>query len=344
MAEIVLGLATSHGPQLLTPPEHWHLREQADRKNTSLHFAGKFHTFGELAERRQGEGIADEATLPARQAHFDRCQAAMAELSKVYEHARPDVAIILGNDQFEVFTEVNIPAFSVFWGEFVESIPKTEEQKAMIPAGAAFAESGYYPPERTSYPCMPQLGKHLIEQLIGAEFDVAQSTRLPVGRLGNNGVPHAFAYIYRQVMHDKVVPNVPVMVNTHNPPNRPSARRCIEFGKALAAAIESWPSTMRVAVIASGGLTHYVIDEALDREFLDAFKAGDHARIASIPEDRYEAGTAEIKNWMPLVGAMDAAGLPMTVVDYVPCYRSEAGTGNAMGFAYWKAEPPVAAE
>ena len=29
--------------------------------------------------------------------------------------------------------------------------------------------------------------------------------------------------------------------------------------------------------------------------------------------------------------------VPMTEIDYVPCYRSEAGTGNAMGFVYWKA-------
>ncbi|MFT5440911.1 MAG: 3-O-methylgallate 3,4-dioxygenase, partial [Alphaproteobacteria bacterium] len=26
----------------------------------------------------------------------------------------------------------------------------------------------------------------------------------------------------------------------------------------------------------------------------------------------------------------------MTLVDYVPCYRSLAGTGNAMGFLYWE--------
>ncbi len=337
MAEIVLGLASSHGPQLLTPPEQWRLREAADRGNKALHYEGQFYTFDELAQRRRDDGIAAEATAEARQAHYDRCQVAMAALVRAYEQARPDVAVILGNDQFEVFTEVNVPAFSVFWGDYVESIPKTPEQKAMIPAGAAFAESGYYPDVQTRYPCEPALGRHMIEQLVRADFDVAQSTRLPVGRMGTNSVPHAYSYIYRQVMHDRVIPHVPVMVNTHNPPNRPSAHRCLEFGKTLAAAIQSWPSSARVAVIASGGLSHYVIDPALDLDFLDAAKAGDHARIVAIPEDRYEAGTAEIKNWLPLIGAMDAAGLKMTVADYVPCYRSEAGTGNAMGFASWAA-------
>lgn len=39
----------------------------------------------------------------------------------------------------------------------------------------------------------------------------------------------------------------------------------------------------------------------------------------------------------PVYGAMSQIGAAMTLVDYVPCYRSEAGTGNAMGFVYWDA-------
>jgi len=44
-----------------------------------------------------------------------------------------------------------------------------------------------------------------------------------------------------------------------------------------------------------------------------------------------------MKNWVPVAGAMAQLGLTPHIVDYVPCYRSEAGTGNAMGFVYWKA-------
>jgi hypothetical protein len=35
---------------------------------------------------------------------------------------------------------------------------------------------------------------------------------------------------------------------------------------------------------------------------------------------------------------MSALGVPAHVVDYIPCYRSLAGTGNAMGFVYWQPE------
>ncbi len=58
-------------------------------------------------------------------------------------------------------------------------------------------------------------------------------------------------------------------------------------------------------------------------------------RSQTIPED-VSSGHSEIKNWITVAGIMAETRLKMNIVDYVPCYRSEAGTGNAMGFAYWK--------
>ena len=64
----------------------------------------------------------------------------------------------------------------------------------------------------------------------------------------------------------------------------------------------------------------------------------DDKAIAAIDDSLFASGgTAEIKNWIPVSGAMREAGLKMKVIDYVPCYRSPAGTGNAMAFAYWRA-------
>ena len=50
---------------------------------------------------------------------------------------------------------------------------------------------------------------------------------------------------------------------------------------------------------------------------------------------RFRGGTSEIKNWIALSGALAPTGLHMELVDYVPCYRTEAGNGCAMGFAEW---------
>ena len=89
-------------------------------------------------------------------------------------------------------------------------------------------------------------------------------------------------------------------------------------------------------MFASGGLSHFVIDEDLDRRVLDALAANAPDKLLAIPEDRYQSGSSEIKNWIPLSAIMADLDLDMTLVDYVPCYRSEAGTGNAMGFVYWQ--------
>jgi 3-O-methylgallate 3,4-dioxygenase len=137
-------------------------------------------------------------------------------------------------------------------------------------------------------------------------------------------------------MRDKVVPHVPVFVNTFYPPNQPSVLRCFNFGRTIARAISSWLSNKTVAVIGSGGLTHWVLDEPFDRMVLDALQTGDVGALANVPESMWQAGTSEIKNWITVTGIMAESRLKMNIVDYVPCYRSEAGTGNAMGFAYWK--------
>ena len=137
-------------------------------------------------------------------------------------------------------------------------------------------------------------------------------------------------------LRDEVIPNVPVFINTFYPPNQPTVARCYKFGRALGRSIASWQPDKRVAIIASGGLSHFVIDEDFDREALAAMEAKDEARMTALPADRFRSGTSEVKNWIPVAAALAETDLEMNVVDYIPCYRSEAGTGNAMGFAFWR--------
>jgi 3-O-methylgallate 3,4-dioxygenase len=76
-------------------------------------------------------------------------------------------------------------------------------------------------------------------------------------------------------MRDNPCPSVMVTVNTFYPPNQPRARRCFDFGQSILKAIRAWDSDQRVALIASGGLTHFVIDEEVDRTFLAALENND---------------------------------------------------------------------
>lgn len=161
------------------------------------------------------------------------------------------------------------------------------------------------------------------------------SRRLPEGPRGA-GAPHAFGFVYRQIMADEVVPHVPVFINTFYPPNQPTAKRCLDFGRSLARAVKTWPTDATVALIASGGLSHFVIDEDLDSKVIDAMRTGAIERLAAIPELLFRSGASEIKNWIPVAGAMAELAMTMNLVNYVPCYRSLAGTGNAMAFAFWR--------
>jgi hypothetical protein len=166
-------------------------------------------------------------------------------------------------------------------------------------------------------------------------FDVAVSKRLPKGGHGDSGLPHAFGFVYRRIMHDRPIPAVLLFVNTFYPPNQAPAERCYAFGQAVARAVAAWQGEQRVAVIASGGLSHFVIDEEFDARMLEAMRQWDAAAFAREPAAMYRSGTSETKNWVAAIGALAGNGLAFNLVDYVPCYRSEAGTGNAMAFAYW---------
>ncbi|NDB67360.1 MAG: protocatechuate 3,4-dioxygenase, partial [Methylocystaceae bacterium] len=169
-------------------------------------------------------------------------------------------------------------------------------------------------------------------------FDIATIGNMPPNVWMKNEiiVPHAYGFIYHEIMQDQTPPSVQVYLNAFYPPNQPSMQRSIDFGYALSRAIESWDPHLRVALIASGGMSHFVCDEDFDRSMLDIFQAGDLEALAAVDDRYYQSGTSEIKLYAPVIAAMTERGSPMTLVDYVPCYRTEAGTGEGMAFMYWK--------
>ncbi len=219
-----------------------------------------------------------------------------------------------------------MPTLAVYWGESVECIPKPEEE---LPPSLRPARWANYGERREVYRCVPDLGRHIVEQMMLERFDVAQLRQQPAER----SIGHAFNFVKIRIMRDHQAPMLPIMVNTYFPPNQPTAGRCYAFGKALRRAIESFEGKLRVAVVASGGLSHFVIDEELDHRVLDAFRSRDEARITSLPQEELVSGTSEIRNWIVVAGATEH--LSLELLDYVPTYRSPAGTGCGMGFARW---------
>lgn len=330
MAKIVLGIGSSHGPMLVTDTEIWDARVPFDKVVRHVWRNGS-HSFDELVEARKAEGFAEKVSKDVWDEQQARCQKSIEHLADLFEQAKIDVAVVVGNDQMEIFDERLIPAFAVHYGDTITNYEFSAERMAEVPVGIGPAIPGYIPQGGAEYPGHPELAKRIIAQAMSDSFDVAVMNGMPKPE-----TPHAWGFIFRRIMRDNPVPTVMVAVNAFYPPNQPTVRRCFDLGRSIVKAIESWQTDARVALIASGGLTHFVVDESVDRIFLDALREKDISRIEALGEGVFQDGTSELKNWVPVAGAMAEAGLEPEVLDYVPCYRSEAGTGNAMGFVCWR--------
>jgi len=337
MARISLGIASSHAPQLATPPEEWGQRAVADRKNTQLIYKGETYTFDELLALR-GENFAHEITIEVWKERYARARAGIAKLGEIIRESGVDVLVIVSSDHKETYNDEVLSPFVVYWGDSVAHVPFTQEDLDHFPPGLAIAEVANVPTVATTRETDSDLALHLIAGTRDAGFDPAASQRLPAGKYNDYGIPHGWGYIIQQVLSgEDVPPFVPVFVNTFWQPNPPSARRSYEFGVALGKAIESYPKDIKVGIVASGGLSHFVVDEELDHEFLEALKAKDAETLSSYTDAVLQSGTSELRNWIVVAGALAASNLEAKVVDYIPAYRSEAGTGAGLGFVSWEA-------
>jgi hypothetical protein len=207
-------------------------------------------------------------------------------------------------------------------------------------------------------PVASHFGRYLVEYLGDHDFDVAHVAQVkqpyggkvarryptPDGELNSvretkehdQGLPHGFAFIVKRLFNNQPRPIVPVFQNTCYPPNQPTAKRSYQFGQAIGAAIRDWPEPARVAVIASGGLSHFVVDEEQDRKLLKALEQKDAPTLQGFPKERLFSATSESLNWVALGGVMEKEPLKFELVDYVPVYRTPADTGGGWAFGRWK--------
>ena len=104
----------------------------------------------------------------------------------------------------------------------------------------------------------------MVEFLIGHDFDISYSETLP----RDHGEGHAFGFVHNRLLQGGSPPVVPIFMNTYFPPNQASPRRCYRLGQAIRAAIDSYPVDARIGILASGGLSHFTVDEELDGEVM----------------------------------------------------------------------------
>jgi 3-O-methylgallate 3,4-dioxygenase len=321
MARLVLGIGTSHSPQVSTGPDVWSLHAERDRANVAIPF--------ERLARSAPAWMPEQLAPDVWQRKYDTCQAAVARLGDILAEQAPDFLVVVGDDQRELFAETSVAALAVYSGEELWDLP--EDRAALRPSirPAAWARHAEH---AEAYPIRTDFADFLTGSLTEQGFDPMRLAAQPEGRSAG----HAFTFVRLRLMTaDRKIPIVPVMVNAIYPPNQPTAARCVALGHALRSAIEAWPVDARVGLVASGGLSHFVVDEALDHSVLRALETHDDAALCAIPSASLVSGSGEIRNWLAVGAAV--RDLSMKFVEYVPGYRSEAGTGCGMAFAAWTA-------
>ena len=330
MAEIVLGLGASHSPLLALEGKRWTERARDDMRNQRLNMSdGRYISYDKLAAET-GSPWSDVAT----EAKFDeleaRSQGALNRLAAALAHAAPDVVVIVGDDQAELFGPANMPALSVFHGD--EIVMHKFKVTEATPAWRHAVAAGNAMDAAHVFPGHPPLARAIISGLIEREFDVSVASR--VVDPASAGFGHAYGFIITRLFGKRRIPVVPVLLNTHYPPNVPTPKRCLDLGRALRKAIEAYPEPLRVAVVASGGLSHFVVDEALDLGIVAALRDGNHGVLAKLPVQSLNSGSSEIRNWIVVAGMVDV--LRNEWIEYLPIRRTPAGTGIGAAFALWR--------
>lgn len=328
MARLVAAFGSSHSPALNSPAGDMPGHARRDELYQShLDREGRRVSFEQLC--RSAPSSINEEIAPEKIAQrIAACERHIDRLARCIADAKLDALIVVGDDQKEQYFEDNLPAFLVYCGKTI--VNGVQDLPAGAPEYWKRARSQYFEPDAPrEYPVAQELSFHIIQSLVESEFDIASGQSLPRPR----GEGHAFGFVHRRLLAGAVLPVVPLVVNTYYPPNQPRPARCYGLGRAIRNAVESWPAEARVGILASGGLSHFTIDEALDRLVLAACRENDAQALAAIAPARLNSGSSEIRNWLVAAGA--AEQLDTAWQEYEPLYRTPAGTGCGMAFAAW---------
>src|SRR5215470_12970988 len=220
MADVVIGIAASHAPNLANPSIM--------------------------------SGVKAEQYAPVK--------AGFAEARALLEQARPDAIVIFSTDHFDRCFYDNLPPFLVAVGEEAEG-PVNEWLK--IP--------------KVKLKVAGALGRFLVSEGLENGVDFASSAELPLD--------HAEVVPLSYLTPNWNVPIVPIVVNAFAPP-MPSLKRCTQVGAFVREVVERWPEQKRVAVMGTGGLSHWVglpemgrVNAEFDQWFMDSLAAGKQSEI-----------------------------------------------------------------
>lgn len=230
---------------------------------------------------------------------------------------KPDVIFLVFNDHATAFSLEMIPTFAIACAQ--EFMP---------------ADEGWGPRPVPMVKGHPQLASHIAQSVIQQDFDLTIVNKMDV----DHGLTVPLSLMCGQP-ESWPCPVIPFAVNVVQYPV-PSGRRCLNLGKAIRKAVESYDEDLNVHIWGTGGMSHQLqgpraglINREFDTAFMDRMIA-DPEGLAAMPHIDYvrEAGSEgiELVMWLIARGAMaDLAGGPKPEVAHrfyhVPASNTAVG-------------------
>ena len=249
----------------------------------------------------------------ASEEHQQLALGATAEMRRRLEAARPDVLLMVSNDHLLNWPMTNMPEYTVgIADEHIGPADWFDEWLGM---------------EKYRVPGDPGLARFIVND--------AARRGLALAHLRDMQYDDGISVPTHYLNPDARFRLVPITMNCTVPPI-PRPERAYDVGVVLREIVRAYPGPLRVAVIATGGLSHepggpryFWVDEEFDRWFLDLLKVGDHDRLLrECTLERMEAagsgGTAELLAW---IVALAFTRGPADVLAYMPAIAWRSGTG-----------------
>jgi len=238
---------------------------------------------------------------------------ATAEMRRRLESARPDVVVMFSNDHLLNWPINNVPEYTVgIAEEHVGPADWFDEWLGM---------------EKYRVPGHASLARFIVNE--------AGRRRLSLAWLREMEFDDGISVPTHYLNPDARFRLVPVTMNCTVPPI-PTPARAYEVGSTLREVLRAYPGPERIAVVATGGLSHepggpryFWLDDEFDRWFLDLLERGDHeALLRECTLERMEeagsCGTAELLAWIAVLPFTTG---PADVLAYMPAIAWRSGTG-----------------
>jgi 2,3-dihydroxyphenylpropionate 1,2-dioxygenase len=269
----------------------------------------------------------------APRAQRDAVYAAFREMGDEIRAAKADAIVLIATDHGKIYPLTGVPQFTIGVSESAEGIGDAGLPKCTVPIHQAFAQA-------------------VLEGMIAEGVDLSYTEVAQID--------HSFVTPLMLAFGDRPLPIVPISQNCNFPP-LPTFARSHEVGTKLRRAIEAGPPG-RVAVVGTGGLSHWVgteeqqrfrrrpagtrlrnapggatviddvgpVNETFDRDFIATICEGKTAAFVRAWNDERVYvdggnGAQEIRNWILMAGV--ANDRKARLLAYEPVREWLTGTG-----------------